>query len=75
VDQLVEQLYVDGYLGGTDSIDAAKQRVKETNIQFKEASLNMRNYATNCEELLKFLEEKGLENQTIGLLSPSLENH
>jgi hypothetical protein len=35
---------------------------------------NMRSYATNCEELQQFLEEKGLENQTIGLLSPSLEN-
>jgi hypothetical protein len=48
--------------------------VEETNTLFKEARLNMRSYDTNCEELRQFLEEKGLENQTIGLLSPSLEN-
>jgi hypothetical protein len=70
----MEQLYVDDYLGGTDSIEAAKKRVEETNTLFKEVQLNMRSYATNCEELRQFLEEKGLENQTIGLLSPSLEN-
>jgi hypothetical protein len=34
----------------------------------------MRSYATNCEVLRQFLEEKGLENQTIGLLSLSLDN-
>ncbi len=34
----------------------------------------MRSYATNCEELRQFLEENGLGNQTIGLLSPSFEN-
>ena len=70
----MEQLYVDDYLGRTDSIEAAKQRVEETNNLFKEACLNMRSYATNCEELRQFLEERGLENQTIGLLSPSMEN-
>jgi hypothetical protein len=74
VDQLLKQLYVYDYLGGTDSIEAAKQRVEETNNLFKEACLNMRSYATNCEELRQFLEERGLENQTIGLLSPSMEN-
>jgi hypothetical protein len=70
----MEQLYVDDYLGRTDSIEAAKRRVEETNTLFKEAQLNMRSYATKCEELRQFLEEKGLENQTIGLLSPSLES-
>ena len=34
----------------------------------------MRSYAINCEEPRQFLEEKGLENLTIGLLSPSLKN-
>ena len=34
----------------------------------------MRSYAPNCEVLRQFLEEKGLENQTIGLLSLSLDN-
>ena len=29
VDQLMEQLYVNDYLGGTDSIEAAKQRVEK----------------------------------------------
>jgi hypothetical protein len=70
----MEQLYVDDYLGGTDSKEEAKQRVKETNTLFKEARLNMRSYATNCEELRQFSEDKGLVNQSIGLLSPSLEN-
>ena len=63
----MEQLYVDDYLGGTDSIEAAKRRVEETNTLFKEAQLNMRSYATKCEELRQFLEEKGLEIQTFGL--------
>jgi hypothetical protein len=61
----MEQLYVDDYLGGTDSIEAAKRRVEETNTLFKEAQINMRSYATNCEELRQFLEEKGLENQPL----------
>jgi|694.fasta_scaffold155789_4 hypothetical protein len=30
----MEQLYVDDYFGGTDSIEAAKQRVEETNAIF-----------------------------------------
>jgi hypothetical protein len=34
----------------------------------------MRSYATNSEELRQHLEEKGLENQAVGLLSPSLDN-
>lgn len=34
VEQLMEQLYVDDYFGGTDSIEAAKQRVEETNAIF-----------------------------------------
>jgi hypothetical protein len=55
----MEQLYVDDYLGGTDSIEAAKQRVEETYTLLKEARLNMRSYAINCEELRQFLEEKG----------------
>jgi hypothetical protein len=57
----MEQLYVNDYLKGTDSIEAAKQRVEKL-TWFKEARLNMRSYAINCEELRQFLEEKGLEN-------------
>ena len=55
----MEELYVDDYLGGTDSKEEAKQRVEETNTLFKEARLNMRSYATNCEELRQFFGRKG----------------
>jgi hypothetical protein len=74
VNQLMEQLYVDDYLGGTEDVESAKRRVTETNIIFSEAKLNMRSYATNCEELRQYQEDKGLENQIVGLLSPALEN-
>jgi hypothetical protein len=70
----MEQLYVDDYLGGTEDVESAKRRVTETNIIFSEAKLNMRSYATNCEELRQYQEDKGLENQIVGLLSPALEN-
>ena len=33
VDQLMENLYVDDYLGGADEIEVAKRRVDETNVQ------------------------------------------
>ena len=69
VNQLIEQLYVDDYLGGTENFESAKKRVTETNIIFSEERLNMRSYATNCEELRQILEDKGLENQIVGLLS------
>jgi hypothetical protein len=74
VNQLMKQLYVDDYLGGADEIKAAKTRVDETNTLFHEAQLNMRRYATNSEELRQHLKEKVLENQAVGLLSPSLDN-
>jgi hypothetical protein len=70
----MENLYVDDYLGGADEVETAKTRVAETNILFSEAQLNMRSYATNSEELRQHLEEKGLENQAVGLLFPSLDN-
>jgi hypothetical protein len=60
VGQLMEQLYVDDYLGRTDSIEAAKQRVKEINTLLKKTRLNMRSSEN-------FWKKKGLENQTIGL--------
>ena len=50
----MELLYVD-YLGETNSIEAAKKRLEETNILFKEALFNIRSYAKNCEELQQFL--------------------
>ena len=53
----MEQLYVDDYLGGTEDVESAKRRVTETNIIFSEAKLNMRSYATNCEELRQYLED------------------
>ena len=69
----MEQLYLDDYLGATEDIKSAKRRVTETNTMFSEAKLNMRGYATNCEELRQYLEDKGLENQIVGLLSPTLK--
>jgi hypothetical protein len=38
VDQLMENLYVDAYLGGADEVETAKARVDETNILFSEAN-------------------------------------
>jgi hypothetical protein len=73
VDQLMEQTYVDDYLGGANKIENAINRVEETNELFSEAQLNMRSWATNDEELRLHLKEKGVESQIVGLLSPALD--
>jgi hypothetical protein len=64
------QIYVDDYLGGTEDMESAKRKNIDTNIILSEAKLNIRSYATNCEELRKYLEDKGLENKIVGLLTP-----
>ena len=65
----VESKYLEtADLDGTEDIESAKRRVTETNIIFNEAKLKMRSYATNCEELQQYLEDKGLENQIVGQL-------
>jgi hypothetical protein len=73
VEQLREQLYVDDYLGGADDEPAAIKRVEETDEIFKEAKLNMRSWATNDETTRQLLEEKGLCNKVVGILSPTLD--
>ena len=55
VEQLLEQLYVDDYLGGTNKIEDANRRVDETTQKFQEAQLNMRSWATNDKELSSHL--------------------
>lgn len=62
------------FLSGADEVETAKTRVDETNTLYGEAQLNMRSYVTKCEELRQHLKEKGLENQAVGFLSPSLDN-
>jgi hypothetical protein len=47
VDQLMENLYVDDYLGGADEVETAKTRVNETNILFSEAQLNLVRFPTH----------------------------
>jgi hypothetical protein len=42
VSELMEQLYVDDYLGGKDKVETAKTRVDETNTLFREVRFNMR---------------------------------
>lgn len=44
VSQLMEQLYVDDYLGGKDKVETAKTRADETNTLFREVRLNVRSY-------------------------------
>jgi hypothetical protein len=73
VEQLREQLYVDDYLVGADDEPAAIKRVEETDEIFKEAKLNMRSWATNDETTRQLLEEKGLCNKVVGILSPTLD--
>ena len=73
VEQLLEQLYVDDYLGGTNKIEETKRRVDETTEIFQEAQLNMRSWATNDKELSSHLQEKGLKNKIEGLLSPVID--
>jgi hypothetical protein len=73
VEQLREQLYVDDYLGGADDELAAIKQVEETDEIFKEAKLNMRSWATNDETTRLLLEEKGLCNNIVGILSPTLD--
>ncbi len=73
VEQLREQFYFDDYLGGADDEPAAIKRVEETDEIFKEAKLNMRSWATNDETTRELLEEKGLCNKVVGILSPTLD--
>ncbi|XP_057381572.1 uncharacterized protein LOC130704107 [Daphnia carinata] len=73
VKQLKEQIYVDDYLGGADSIPTAKNRIQETKAIFQEAKLNMRSWVTNDKTLRKFLSEKGLINPIVKIFTQKLE--
>ncbi|XP_057365013.1 uncharacterized protein LOC130685709 [Daphnia carinata] len=73
VKQLKEQIYVNDYLGGADSIPTAKNRIQETKAIFQEAKLNMRSWVTNDKPLRKFLSEKGLINPIVKIFTQKLE--
>ena len=70
--QISQQLYVDDYLGGADTLSNAKKMINETSIIFSDAELKMRKWVTNDADLQQLLEADGLANPVDGTLSKLL---
>lgn len=73
VKQLNEQIYVNGYLGGANSIVTAKRSIKESKSIFQEAKFNKRSWVTNDQKVHKFLSEKRLINPIVKIFIQKLE--
>jgi len=72
-------IYVDNFSVGADSVQEACQIYKEAKIIFKRASMNLREWSSNCKLFVDCLPMKerstGIVTKVFGLLWNSIENY
>ena len=74
VRQLREQLYVDDWLGGADSLEEAVQRIKEALIIFRDAKFELTKWTTNSKELEALLPELEFQKVPVVIGSSSMSS-
>ncbi|XP_057369923.1 uncharacterized protein LOC130691034 [Daphnia carinata] len=67
VNQLREQVYVDDWLGGADSVQQAAQLITQAIHLFSTAKMELRKSNTNCKELSKELSNMEFQNELINV--------
>lgn len=61
VRKLANDIYVDNLVTGTNDIQSAKTLYKDTKLAFQQISMNMREWSSNSEELMQYIEDKNTE--------------
>ncbi len=65
-EKLLQDFYVDNYLGGTSTLSEAKQLYQAGKYLFGQASMNMRQFASNSKEFMQWLPEEDRTKKETG---------